>query len=292
MDRGMKTLVTTANGMFGGAVARELGRRGLPVRGIVRSSPRFDPEATGVEPCVADLDVPETVAAAMAGIDRVFLVTPMDGRIADREKAVIDAAKAAGVRKIVKIYGSVRHEGDPLDQMHLRSIDHLKASGLEWALVSPNSVMETSLLPMAEAVLKEGMFFGISGHGKIGLTALKDVAEVAARVLTDDELSNQNFELTGPAALDLFEVAEAFSRVLERPVSYVDLKEDEFRALLLENTPLNEEQIELEVICHLRLWRDGNANLVTRTINEVLGRDATPVESFIREHIEEFGAAH
>ena len=67
----------------------------------------------------------------------MFLVSPMDDRIEVREGAALDAAQRTGVRRIVKLYGAVRHHGDSLDALHVASIEAIKASGLNWALVSP-----------------------------------------------------------------------------------------------------------------------------------------------------------
>src|SRR5665647_2025790 len=176
-----EVLVTAGNGMFGHAlIAALLGDERVKVRAMVRDRGKFKREAPNLDVVVADMDVPETLAVAVAGVTHVFLTAPMDARIAEREIAVLKAVQAAGGAHILKLFGAVRHEGDELHVQHGESLAYLKASGLPWTLVSPNSVMETSLLGYAEP-LKFDCIMGMSGHGKVGLVAAEDVALAVAR---------------------------------------------------------------------------------------------------------------
>jgi uncharacterized protein YbjT (DUF2867 family) len=286
----LNALVTTANGMFGHAVARALADRGANVRAMVRDRSKFTFVHPLVEVVTADLDDPRTLPAVFQGVQSVFLASPMDPRLADRECAALGAARDAGVRRVVKIHGAVRHEGrDALSRMHQEVLDALYESGMEWTLVSPSSVMETSLLGYAESIRSNGAFFGMSGRGKIGLVALGDVAEAAALVLTTDGHAGQNYELTGPESLDLFQVAEAFARALGRPVAYRDMPEQALKNLLLQVLPMSEEALEISVLCHLRCWRDGKADLVTDTFERLTGKMPTSVEQWIRQRADLFG---
>src|SRR5665648_210995 len=212
-----EVLVTAGNGMFGHAlIAALLGDERVKVRAMVRDRGKFKREAPNLDVVVADMDVPETLAVAVAGVTHVFLTAPMDARIAEREIAVLKAVQAAGGAHILKLFGAVRHEGDELHVQHGESLAYLKASGLPWTLVSPNSVMETSLLGYAEP-LKFDCIMGMSGHGKVGLVAAEDVALAARAVILGDGHEGQNYELTGPAALNLYDVCDVFSRVLGAP---------------------------------------------------------------------------
>ena len=271
--------------MFGARVARGLLAAGHPVRALVRERSRgVALEAAGAELVVGDMDRPETLPAALVGVGRVFLVSPMDDRIEVRERAVITAAKAAGVEPVIKLYGAVKHREDPLDRLHLASIAALRDSGLRWALLSPNSVMETSLLSQAESIKRTGAMWGCAGDGRIGLIAADDAAAAGVALLCGEPEPEHSYEVTGPQALNMTEIAQRLSLVLGREVAYNDLPEDEFRDLLIQQSGMTPEQAEMGVIAHFRAWKRGDANLVTNTVTELTGRDSMPLDEWLHSH--------
>jgi uncharacterized protein YbjT (DUF2867 family) len=279
MDRTL--LVTTGNGMFGRALIEDLlGDGQIAVRAMVRDRGKFELQAPNLDVVVADMDRPETLGAALDGVTHVFLSTPMDERIAARESAVIAAAQAAGSPHVLKLFGAVKHESDELSSQHADALSVLEKSGLPWTLISPNSVMETSLAPYAEQ-FKWDCMFGMSGHGKVGLVSAEDVAGVTAAVVRGGAHEGRNYELTGPEALDLFEMAAVFSDILGRRIAYYDMTEADFAKQLMDNmkgaTP---EWLEINVLCHLRAWRDGKADLVTDTVRELTGRPAMSLKDW------------
>ena len=126
-------LITGATGMFGSRVLRETLARQAEVRALVHSPANAEQvRAGGADVVVGDLDEPESLASVFAGVDTAFIVSPMDERLAIREANALQAAQEAGVRRIVKLYGAVRHHGDPLDALHLASIEAIRESGLSW----------------------------------------------------------------------------------------------------------------------------------------------------------------
>ncbi|MCX6286957.1 MAG: NAD(P)H-binding protein [Bacteroidetes bacterium] len=281
-----RILITTANGMFGKAVANELINKGHPVRLMVRDLSKCTISDTNAEIVQGDLDKPETIIPVMEDVGSVFLSSPMDTRITQREISVIQAASQKGVRHIVKLYSAVKHEGDALDKSHLAVIDFLRTSGLQWTLVSPNSVMETSLFGHQPSIKYMNAIYGISGLAKIGLVALRDVAEVSSVVLTTGGHHEQNYELTGSEALNLYDVADIFSEVLVRRVDYIDWSEEAFSKMLQKyDKSLTPERLELEVLCHLRAWKNGKADLVTDTVKQITGRDPVSLVQFILDNL-------
>jgi uncharacterized protein YbjT (DUF2867 family) len=281
-------LVTGATGTFGSRTLAHLVAAGQRVRALVRSPARAAHLAGPlVELCPGDFDQPATLRAAAAGADAVFLVSPMDPALGTREQAVIDAARAAGVARIVKLHGAVRHQ-DALAASHLAALDALQRSGLEWTLVSPSSVMETTLLSQAMAVRAMGTMFGAAGDARVGLVAADDVARVAAHVLATTGHGGQNYELTGPEALTFAEVAARLTRVLGRPIAYQDLPEEQLRDLLVTHGRMPAEAVELNVLCHYRAFRAGGADFVTDTFARLMGAPPTSVEQWLRAHADQF----
>ena len=282
-------LVTGATGMFGSRVLRETVARQADVRALVHSSASAEQvRAGGAEVVVGDLDEPESLASVFAGVEAVFVVTPMDKRIAIREANALHAAQKAGVRRIVKLYGAVRHRGDPLDALHLASIKAIRESGLNWALVSPNSVMETSLLSQVEVIDARNCLIGCAGDGRVGLVAADDVARAAAIVLTERDEQGANYKLTGPAALSMADMAAVLSEVLGHTIIYQDMPEAEFRKLAVEEGGIPEDEVDVQVMLHFAAWKRGDAALVTDTYSELTGETPTSLKEWVTAHRDAF----
>ena len=281
-----KLLITTGNGMFGRGLVNALAGSGdVEVRAMVRSLDAFDVDAANVSAVHGDMDDPATLAGPVDGVTDVFLCSPMDEHIATREIAVIDAVKATGEDvRILKLHGAVNHRGDPLSQLHKQSIEHLKESGLRWTLICPNSVMETSLLPLS-ASIQFGGIAGTSGDGKVGFVALEDVAEATAGVVAGGGFVGESVTLTGPEAVDMAQVAQAFTEVLGKPISYTDMTEDDFAKMVIEFGAFpDREACEIGVLCHYRAWRRGDADVVADGFTQVTGRAPRSVKTWIAEN--------
>ena len=285
-----KLMVTTGNGMFGRALVDSLaGRDDVEVKAMVRNLDAFDVHADNVTAVRGDMDDPASLAAAVEGVTDVFLVSPMDEHIATREINVIDAVVATGADvRILKLHGAVEHRGDHLSQLHAASIAHLKESGLRWTLICPNSVMETSFLGLNKAI-QFGMIAGTSGHGKVGFVALENVADATAQVVVDGGCVGESVMLTGPAAVDMYQVAADFSKVLGKEIPYNDMTEDDFANMVIEFGAFpDRETCEMQVLCHYRAWRRGDAALVSEDFERVTGRKAESVLQWIEKHKEHF----
>ncbi len=277
-------LVTGATGMFGSRVVAELGQQGHDVRALVRDEAKArEMLGDGPELAVADLDRPETLPPAMGGVDKVFLVSPMDDKIADREIAVIDAAKAAGVGQVIKLHGAVKHH-DALAELHGASIAALRESGMGWALISPNSVMETTLFSQVPALQQAGAMMGCAADGRVALVAADDVGRATAAVFARENVpAGTEFIVTGPEAVTMTQVAAVMTEVLGRPVAYQDLPEEEFVAILTQ-VGMTPQQAEIGVVAHFRAWRQGGADVVTDTYRGLTGLDPTSLQQWLEQH--------
>ncbi len=281
-------LITGATGMFGSRVLRESVARGARVRGLVHSPGRISQvEEAGAEAVVGDLDRPETLPAALKGVERVFLVTPMDLKGGARGSAVIEAARTAGVGHIVKLHGAVRHDGDVLDRQHQETMRTLRASGLEWTLFSPQTVMETNLLGQADAVRQTGAMWGTAGEGRAAMVAAEDCGRAGGVVMTTEGHEGREYAITGPVAVTLTEIAAAMTRVLGRPIAYNDLPEADFKAALLESG-MSEEEAEVGILLHYRAFRRGDAELVTNDYKKLTGQTPTTIETWLKAHAAAF----
>lgn len=210
--------VTGSTGRLGGRVARLLD--GVPQRFVVRDAARA-PAIAGCETAVATYDDGEAVRAALTGIDTVFMVSGAEhpDRVA-QHRSFVDAAVAAGVSHLVytSFYGASPTATFTLARDHHATEEHIRASGLAFTFLRDNLYADFFPL-MAD---EQGVIRGPAGDGRVAAVATDDIAAVAAAVLRDPAAhSAATYNLTGPAALTLHEVAEIITESTGKPVRYV-----------------------------------------------------------------------
>jgi NAD(P)H dehydrogenase (quinone) len=279
-------LVTGASGQLGRLVIDRL-LQIVPaerVAAIVRS-----PEAAarlsarGVDARRADYAQPETLQAALGGIDRVLLISSNDlGDRVSQHGHVIAAAQRAGVSLLA--YTSVLHaETSPLGlaAAHRETEAMLRDAGLPFVLLR-NGWYTENYMAAVPAALAHGALIGSAGEGRVSSAARVDYAEAAAAVLTSaEDLSGRTFELAGDASYSLSELAAELARQSGKPMVYRDLAEEAYRAALV-GAGLPEAVASLLADSDVgaskgALFDDG------RQLSALIGRPTTPLADSIRE---------
>lgn len=230
--------ITGASGQLGRLVIKKLLEK-LPAGEIVAAvrdpAKVADLAAAGVQVRQADYDRPETLATAFEGVDRLLLISSSEvGRRAVQHRAVIDAARRAGVGLIA--YTSILHADSsplPLAAEHKETEDMLRASGIPHVLLRNGWYTENYLAGVPTA-LKLGALFGAAGEGRISSAAREDYAHAAAAVLIRDDQAGRVYELAGDEAYTLGEFAADIARESGKAVAYDNLPEAAFRAALVQ----------------------------------------------------------
>jgi len=226
-------LVSGATGGIGGEICRIFKEAGTPFRALCRKKQQIEHfKKAGIDAVLGDFDRPDTLPAAMQGIDTMFLITPPTPRQMAQETAAINAAKEAGIGRIVKISASDGNVRSPVPwaKAHALIDHHLRASGIGWTILKPTAFMQNFLWfrhPIAKGFLPQ-----VTGSGSVSWVDTRDVARVAATVLTQDGHEGATYFLTGPETLDMREAAARLSKALGRKVRYLDLPSPLFRAIL------------------------------------------------------------
>jgi uncharacterized protein YbjT (DUF2867 family) len=213
-------LVTGATGHVGSELVRLLAEQGAPARALVHSPDKAAPiRHLGLETALGDYEQPDTLDVAMKGCDQLFLLSPPTPRQPQQEQHVIDAARRAGVEHVLK--QSVPWAGldAPLVfcRWHGQVEQHLAQSGLAYTLLRPSSFMQ-NLLMSAQQVADQGVLYGMFGEGRVAFIDARDIAAVAAELLTNPGHQGASYTLTGPEALSAAEVAERLSAATSRQV--------------------------------------------------------------------------
>jgi NAD(P)H dehydrogenase (quinone) len=238
VEVGNMIVVTGAGGQLGRLVVRGL-IDVVPLGTVVAATRRPDLLADlaelGVEVRHADYDEPATLAPAIAGAERLLIISSdAVGRRVAQHKAAAEAAAATGVGHIV--YTSVLHAStSPLIVApdHKASEDAVRAAGLPCTFLRNGWYTENYSQTM-RAAAESGVIIGSAGDGRVASAARADYAAAAVAVLTAAGKPEPVYELSGDVAWSYPELAAEVARIAGRPVVYRDLPAEEHRAALIE----------------------------------------------------------
>jgi uncharacterized protein YbjT (DUF2867 family) len=280
-----RILVTGATGTVGRHLIEDLIRRGAPVRALIHDHrKRADLESSGVQVALASFEDRDSLERALAGVERLFLLTPPGTDLmVRRQAAVIDAAARVGARHVVKQSSIAADEptATGILRAHGEIEDLIEASGLEWTHLRPNWLMQNAL-GQAGSIATDGTLRA-PDVGRITTVDARDIAAVAARVLTEPGHEGRAYLATGPEAISYAEIAEVYSAELGRPVQWVEETLDEARGTM-EAFGLSPELARDTVAILARLREGGAGTRVSPDVAEVLGREPRSFRQFVRDH--------
>jgi uncharacterized protein YbjT (DUF2867 family) len=218
----MKVLMVGATGKYASHVIPELKQRGVTIRALVHHQDKLDAarHQGADEAVVGDLGDADSLHAAAIGVEGVFHLNPAFApNEAELGVAMVEAAKAAGVRKFV--FSSVIHPSISALSNHAakRPVEEaLCESGMQFIILQPTMFMQ-NFDSGWKAVMEKGRFaLPYSKHAKASYVDYRDVAEVAAIALTSDRLDYGTFELCDSGMVDRIELAGMMSEALDSPI--------------------------------------------------------------------------
>jgi uncharacterized protein YbjT (DUF2867 family) len=282
-------LVTGASGTVGSAVLRAVAASGTACRALYRSASDAAAAPDGVTPVVADFARPDSLPAALAGIESLFLVCGPVPDLVVLETNMIDAAEAAGIRRIV--LNSALGAGDwdkSFPSWHRRVEDRLRAGPLASCILRPNSFMQNTVTYFAPGIRAEGAFYGAMGAARTSYVDVDDIAAVAAAALVDASHDGQTYELNGPEALTQDAVAAIIEHHAGRPVRYVDIPvEAQRQAMLGQGMPGWQVDALLDLQAY---YTSGRGGVTDGVLAGLLGRPPMTLDRFVAAHAAAFRA--
>ena len=275
-------LVFGALGNVGTQVITALQAQGVPVR-AADLNPQDIQQRFGesVDAVRFDFGVPETFAPAVQGVKGMFLMRPP--QISDVERLmfpVIDAAREAGVERVVflSLIGIENNRRVPHYKVEL----YLRDSGMDWTFLRSSFFMQNLNTTHRAEIKERDEIFVPVGSGKTSFIDVRDLGAVAALALTEEGHADQAYELTGPQALDYYEVAELFSQVLGRTIVYCDPSLPSFVWYSLrEGRSL---PFTLVTAWLYNQTRDGMSAQVTGEVQRLLGREPIALKQYIQDY--------
>jgi uncharacterized protein YbjT (DUF2867 family) len=279
-------LVTGATGNIGRELIPILLAAGQPICILVRDERKVAHLDRCVERAVGDLDNPETLIPAVKGVERIFLVAYET----QQDINMLEAAKRAGVQHIVKL--STLEATDHKIQVgkwHYEREEMIRASGLEWTFLRPGMFMSNSIEWWADSIKSQGsVFFPGGKKGKVAPVDPRDVAKVAAAALTQPGHNGQAYELTGSELFSIGEMVGVISRVLGKPIQYVDIPPLAAKLFMLK-TGMDKRLVNA-LMEMLKSLRRNEGAIVTDTVHRLTGQPPRTFEAWCREHSKAFQA--
>ena len=274
-------LVTGATGTVGSAIVPALQARGAHVRAMSRER-RDIPGASSVP---ADLRDPASLAAAATGATGLFLNSPSTPDAADLQRRFADIAQAAGVQRLVLLSQYAANVDSPVRflRWHAEVEQHVRGLDIEVTVLRPNLYMQ-SLLAFAA---RTGVLAAPIGDAAVSAIDTRDIADVAAAVLTEDGHAGATYTLTGPSALTHAEIASALSTGSGRDIAFAPVTSGQFATALEGFVPQWQLDGLLEDYAH---YDRAEASAVHTTVADLLGRPARGIEDFARDHAQALAA--
>lgn len=278
-------LVTGSTGKVGQALIDALKKKGAAFKALARSDESAKALGQkGVAVVRGDL---ADLGPALKGIDALFLLSASADPY-ETEVPAIAAAKAAGVKKVVKLsaLGAHADAANGFFRGHARVERLLEESGMIWTSLRPSFFMQNWLLYYAASVKAGQPIYTNAGQGRMGSIDVRDIAEVAVTALTEDGHEGRIYELTGPEPLSMAEVAAKIAKLLGREVSFVPVPDQAaYQAMLGMGMPAD---YTWSLVTLNQAVRRGAADISTQTVELVTGHPARSMDAFLQEHLDAF----
>jgi uncharacterized protein YbjT (DUF2867 family) len=258
-----RILVLGANGTVGSELSRLLVAQGETVVKATSRAP------TAPDQVQLDLRNHEGLRTAFNGVDRAFFLSPPGYTNQDVLLApLLDEAQARGLKKVVLMsaMGANADENAPLRKAERR----LEASGLAYNIIRPNWFMQNFNTFWLQGIRSAGQIFLPVGDAKGSFIDARDIAAVAARLLTSDTFANRDFDLTGALALDHKEVAAILTQTSGKPIGFTDIPPQAMLTALKE-AGLPQDYAEFLLVI-LGYFKAGYAERTTDHVREITGR--------------------
>lgn len=261
----------------------------VPVRALSRSRSRFIP-LPDVEWVEGDIDDEKVMMGLLTGVEKLFLNSGVTQRMAAQQCQVIDWARKAGVRYIIKLStpAARKPSKDPVGEWHWDVQEYLKASGLLWNCLQPQSFMQNWLSDLAVTIKAERKIYSAAGDGRRAFLDTRDIGSVTACLFRNaGEWVNQIIPLSGGELVSFYDVAEAFSQALQKTVTYMPQSPEE-AAARMRKLGVPEFRINIAIVLETNQKLGLVEKLLTDNVEKITGKAPRSVYEFAKDYVEFF----
>lgn len=285
-----KILITGATGNLGGLVIEALLEKieANQIAGLVReTSKAADLKAKGIDIREGNYDDESSLEKAFQRIEKIYFISgsDLDKRVV-QHKNIVAAAEKAGVKHVIYTSFGRKNESKnspiyPVAKGHLAAENALKNAHLDVTILKHNLYMEVIPMFAGDNLLESKTLFLPAEDGKTGFMARKDMANLAAEILTAKGHENKTYEVSGNKAYSFSEIATLISEVSDTEINYVSPNANEFTETL-KSYGVPQPAIDMTLMFAKGIAQ-GEFNETASIYKDLTGNELTSLKEFLKE---------
>ena len=285
-------LVTGATGTVGSEVVKQLSTKGEIVKAAARSANDTTfAHLSGVQTVQLDLNSTDTMASVFQGVEKLFLLTPFQSNMVDLTSNLVNKAKNAKVKYIVKlsVMGADAEPGITPSRLHRQAEKIIEESEIPFTFLRANFFMQNFVNFFSRTIKSQNAFYVPAGDGKISMVDVRDIASVAGQVLTssdNDRHVGKAYNITGGEALSYYQVAEILSTEVGKKVSYVNISDEDARKGMKDSG--SDEWTINSMIELFEIIRAGYAATISPAVEQITGNRPISFSQFAKDNVASF----
>src|ERR671933_508270 len=293
-------LVTGATGTVGSEVVKQL----LSAKGerkeediIVKAAARSADDSTfrnlEVQAIELDFNNCSTLSAALRGVDKLFLLTPFQSNMVDLTSNLVNEAKNAGVKYIVKqsVLGADAEQAITPSRLHRQAEKVIEESGIPFTFLRPNFFMQNFVTFYSSFIKTQGAFYVPAGDAKASFVDVRDIAAVAVQALSGSKNGESKhirkaYDITGGEAISYGQAAEILSKEIGKKVNYVNISDEDARKGMKD---MGADEWTINSMIELfGTTRAGYLSEVSPAVEQVTGNKPITFSQFARDYARAF----
>jgi uncharacterized protein YbjT (DUF2867 family) len=281
-------LITGATGTVGSEVVKQLSAKGENI--IVKAAARSATDNTfenlnRVQVVQLDYDKPDSLAVALKGVDKLFLLTPFQSNMVDLTSNLVSEAKKAKVKYIAKqsVMGADAEPGITPGRLHRQAEKIIEESGIPFTFLRPNFFMQNFVNYYSNSIRSQGAFYMPAGDAKVSFVDVRDIAAVAIKsLINDNQQKGRAYNITGGEALSYGQAAEILSKAVGKKINYVNVTDQDARKGM-KDMSMDEWTIK-SMIELFEITRAGYVSEISPIVEQVTGNKPITFSQFAKDY--------
>lgn len=281
-------LITGATGTVGSEVVKQLSAKGENI--IVKAAARSATDNTfenlnRVQVVQLDYDKPDSLAVALKGVDKLFLLTPFQSNMVDLTSNLVSEAKKAKVKYIAKqsVMGADAEPGITPGRLHRQAEKIIEESGIPFTFLRPNFFMQNFVNYYSNLIRSQGAFYTPAGDAKVSFVDVRDIAAVAVKsLINDNQQKGRAYNITGGEALTYGQAAEILSKAVGKKINYVNVTDQDARKGM-KDMSMDEWTIK-SMIELFEITRAGYVSEISPIVEQVTGNKPITFSQFAKDY--------